>query len=68
MTRAYVSAAAVIFVAALAAVFMIPQTATAQQERPCGDRTRHALAVSLARMTEAHRHLASPSSPHHRDS
>jgi hypothetical protein len=49
MTRAYVSATAAIVVAVLAAVFMISQTATAQQERPCGDRTRQALAVRLAR-------------------
>jgi hypothetical protein len=49
MTRAYV-AAAVIVMAAVVAMFMISQTATAQQDRPCADRTRQALAVRLARM------------------
>lgn len=49
MTRTQAWIAASISAVALVTVLMIPQTTTAQQEKPCADRSRQRLAVILAR-------------------
>jgi hypothetical protein len=49
MTRAQAWIAASISAVALVTVPMIPQTTTAQQEKPCADRSRQRLTVTLAR-------------------